>query len=230
MLDSLSSHHSRTFPLIFSQNMAQPAAAMTVQRQFTSCGVTADVTETRDPAAADAWIIQYTQNPPAHIGFDTESLPQMARGRFGPQYPNQLALLQFSVRTATGVAVLLFQMHALGVASAATAIPPSVKQLLQSIACKKYAVDIRNDVKELAKFDVQVHAATMVDLQTLHGAGQRAGTTKLVEQYLPGLVLGKSKKAMLSDWGVFPLNAVQVTYATEDAIVALLLAEVMQPL
>lgn len=175
------------------------------------------VVSTNNAATADVWVAQHCTNA-KRLGFDTESKTV----RF---QKNQLAIIQLAVRTATGVQVLLYNMHR------SRAFGPALLALLQDATVLKFAIDTREDTSQLA--GAGVLAQGLVDLQVPVGSAmpasnQRKGTAKLVAEHL-GIAMTKDKSMVFADWSRFPMDASLMFYATQDACIALKLSEVMRP-
>jgi ribonuclease D len=211
--------------------MASAAAAAPVFRPpqpllMSACGNSAHVLFTNRLLDAEMWLQTHVlQGNCACIGFDTESEPVYRQ-------PNQLALLQFAVRDAQGaVHVLLLNIHSFGPNTAAW-LPycPSLNAVLSSASLRKFAVDTRNDERELLKLGLP--AAGLLDLQchpkaaALVEAKKRAGSALLATTFL-GIHLPKDDQVTRSHWARVPLSRGQLQYATQDVVLALRLAETL---
>lgn len=141
------------------------------------------------------------------IGFDTESKPTFRKGEIstGPHL----------VQLSTDDMAYLFPVSR-GVA------PAALKTLLEAPALRKVGFGLGNDRSAL-KSRLDIGLVNVLDLgEKLRGPGHRGtvGAKVAVAHYF-GQKLQKSKKVGTSNWASPQLNERQLSYAANDAYVAL---------
>ncbi|KAK0208470.1 ribonuclease H-like domain-containing protein [Desarmillaria ectypa] len=161
-------------------------------------------------AAADTLIARHLEHYIGHVGFDLEWKPSFVRGA----RENPVALVQI----ATATQVFIFQL------SSMSAVPYSLKQLLENSAITKVGVGIQNDVKKLYN-DHRFSVLSCVDLSMFARSVDNAswkgpfknpiGLSRLVSTYL-GSTLSKGFITR-SNWEACPLSLAQMQYAANDA-------------
>lgn len=142
--------------------------------------------------------VQTILNEPI-LGFDTETRPSFKRGEYHPP-----ALIQL----ATTESVFLFRI------SKIKCLRPLIP-ILESPEIIKCGVGIRDDVRELCKFEeFNAHGFLEVGELTVKLGYENRGLRALAALLLNGRI---SKAAQVSNWAREQLDSKQIKYAATDA-------------